>query len=205
MSQVWLIEFACGVLVALVGGVAGWWLRGRSERPAGPVPATERKADRKQLAGQALESLHAAAETVRSCVQQHIDCMQAIRSELKESSATEPAILSNVAQSILAANGLVQHQLGDVQRVLDSKQAEIKDCLAQTEGLFFTFAMLDKQKHVYRQVLSSLEMLAAELAGDVKGHERRLQTINHDIASDRQPGLADISIPRPSRSTCKRF
>jgi diguanylate cyclase (GGDEF)-like protein len=193
MSQVWLIEFACGILVALAGGVSGWWLRGRTAKQSNYAPAAERKADRKQLAGQALESLHAAAESVRSCVQQHIDCMQAIRSELKETSGTEPAILTNAAQSILAANGLVQHQLGDVQRVLDDKQAEIKDCLAQTESLFFTFAMLDKQKHVYGQVLSSLEALAAQLAGDVKGHEYRLQAINHDIAADQQFGIAGMN------------
>lgn len=193
MSQVWLIEFSCGIFVALAGGVAGWWLRGRTAGSAAHTASTERKPDRKLLAGQALESLHAAAETVRSCVEQHIDCMQAIRSELRQSSATEPAILTNVAQSIIAANGLVQHQLGDVQRVLDSKQEEIKDCLAQTEGLFMTFASLDRQKHVYRQVLTSLEMLAAELAGDVRGHERRLQNINHDITSETRPGFAGMN------------
>ncbi len=193
ISQVWIFELAFGAIAALAGGFAGWWLRGRTLKLAAQAPTAERKSERKQVAGQALESLHAAAESVRSCVQQHIDCMQAIRSELKESSSTQPAILTNVAQSILAANGLVQHQLGDVQRVLDSKQAEIKDCLAQSEGLFFTFAALDKQKHVYRQVLSSLENLAAELAGDVKGHERRLQSINQDITGDQRPGLTGMN------------
>jgi diguanylate cyclase (GGDEF)-like protein len=181
------------MIVALAGGIAGWWLRGRSVRPTRPKPAAERVPSRKAVASQALESLHAAAETVRTCVQQHIDCIQAIRSELRETSATEPAIITNVAQSIIAANGLVQHQLGDVQRVLDSKQAEIKDCLAQNEGLFFTFALLDRQNHVYRQVLSSLELLAADLAGDVKGHERRLQNITSDISSDSRPGLASMN------------
>jgi diguanylate cyclase (GGDEF)-like protein len=192
MSQVWVVELVCGVILACAGCVAGWWLRGRTMQSNVHAPA-ERKSERKIVAGQALEGLHAAAETVRSCVQQHIDCIQALRSELKENSSTQPAILTNVAQSILAANGLVQHQLGDVQRVLDCKQAEIKDCLAQSEGLFFTFAVLDKQKHVYRQVLSSLENLAAELAGDVQGHERRLQSINQDISGDRLPGVAGMN------------
>jgi diguanylate cyclase (GGDEF)-like protein len=192
MSQVWLVEFSVGMAIALAGGIAGWWLRGRSA-PQATKAAVERKPDRKLLAGQALESLHAAAETVRSCVEQHIDCIQAIRSELRAASATEPAIITNAAQSIIAANGLVQHQLGDVQRVLDSKQEEIKDCLSQTEGLFFTFASLDRQKHVYRQVLTSLELLAADLAGDIKGHERRLKDISNDMSSDARTGIAGVN------------
>ncbi|MEX2318103.1 MAG: diguanylate cyclase [Pirellulales bacterium] len=193
MSQFWLAEFGFGLLIALVGGLGGWWLRGRSSPPSRRLPPAERQPDRKLLAGQALESLHAAAETVRSCVQQHIDCIQAIRAELNTTSATEPAIITNAAQSIIAANGLVQHQLGDVQRVLDVKQEEIKDCLAQSDGLFFTFASLDRQKHVYRQVLSSLELLAADLAGDVTGHERRLQTITNDITSDGPQSTAGVN------------
>jgi diguanylate cyclase (GGDEF)-like protein len=194
MLRVWILEFCLGMLVALIGGFGGWWLRGRSAPPARrPRNSDAPPPDRKLLAEQALESLHAAAETVRSCVQQHIDCIQAIRSELNATSGTEPAIITNVAQSIIAANGLVQHQLGDVQRVLDVKQEEIKDCLAQSEGLFFTFASLDRQKHVYSQVLASLELLAADLAGDVKGHERRLQTITNDIAGDGRQGAAVVN------------
>ena len=46
MSQVWIIEFSWGALVALAGGVAGWWLRGRTTRPSTQAPATERKAER---------------------------------------------------------------------------------------------------------------------------------------------------------------
>ena len=63
----------------------------------------------------------------------------------------------------------MQHQFNDIRHTLDDKRQEIRDCLANTDGLLFTFASLDRQKHVYRQVLSSLEVLAAELAGDVKG------------------------------------
>jgi diguanylate cyclase (GGDEF)-like protein len=192
MSQDWLFDLCIGFLVALAGGLCGWFMRGRLAPAVGRADMPERSADRKELAGQALESLHAAAETVRSCVQQHIDCIQTIRAELGQSSATEPAIITNAAQSIIAANGLVRHQLGDVQRVLDRKHEEIKDCLNQSEGLFFTFAALDRQKHVYRQVLSSLELLAADLAGDIKGHQKRLQNISADMESDRRRGIAAV-------------
>ena len=51
--------------------------------------------------------------------------MRALKSELQESSATEPAIITNAAASIVAANGLVQHQFNDIRRVLDSKKEEI--------------------------------------------------------------------------------
>jgi diguanylate cyclase len=192
MSQSLLVEFVFGILVALLGGAAGWWLRGRPAESNGKPAPTELRPDRKEHAGQALSSLHAAAETVRSCVEQHIDCIEEIRSELRTASATEPAIITNAAESIIAANGLVQHQLGDVQRVLDSKQEEIKDCLAQTDSLFLTFASLDRQKHVYRQVLSSLELLAADLAGDVAGHERRLKSISDGISGNER-GAARVN------------
>jgi diguanylate cyclase len=182
MTSIWLLEFGFAVLVALLGAVGGWWLRGRFPQTA----TLELPTDRKQLAEQTLQSLHAAAETVRSCVQQHIECIQTIRTELKESSATEPAVISSAAASILTANGLVRHQFDDIQRVLDSKQEEISDSLAYPDGLLFTFASLDRQKHVYRQVLSSLEMLAADLASEVKGHEQQLQNISDGLEDESQ-------------------
>jgi len=52
-------------------------------------------------------------EAVRLCVAQHVECIQTIESELRESSGTEPAVISNAADSLLAANGLVRHQFCD--------------------------------------------------------------------------------------------
>src|SRR5262245_8037827 len=105
--SMWLLEFCSYMAVGLLGIAGGFWLRGKI--PQRQPRATRRPAtnDRKQMAEQALSSLHAAAETVRSCVQQHIDCIQTIQRELRESSATEPAIINNAAASIIAANGLV--------------------------------------------------------------------------------------------------
>src|SRR3972149_10659185 len=162
MTLFWLLGFGISAFVALLGMVAGWWLRGR---PGGsrPEPPPRPRADRRSLAEQALQGLHAAAETVRSCVQEHIECIQTIESELKETSATEPAILSNAADSIIAANGLVQHRMGSVQTILDDSQEEIRDHLSDPFGLFITFVSLDRQKHIYRQVLRSLEQLTGEL------------------------------------------
>ena len=60
------------------------------------------KGERKHVAEQALQGLHAAAETVRSCVEQHIECIRQVESELRDTSATEPAIISNAAESIIA-------------------------------------------------------------------------------------------------------
>src|SRR5262245_47380824 len=191
MTQLVLIQFTLSLMAALLGSVAGWWLRGRPK--AGEATVSRPAADRNEFAKHALQSLHAAAETVRSCVEQHIECMRALQAELQESSATEPAIITNAAASIVAANGLVQHQFNDIRRVIDSKKSEISDCLAGSEGLLLTFASLDRQKHAYRQVLSSLETLAAELVRDVDGHGRRLKNISHRIEAEADPNLASIN------------
>jgi hypothetical protein len=182
MTQLLAIQFALSLLAALLGAAAGWWLRGRPfAAKASPVVSRSAAANRKEFAKQALQSLHAATESVRSCVEQHIECMRAVESELKSTSSTEPAIITSAAASIIAANGLVQHQMDDIQRAVSTKKSEISDCLTGSDGLLFTFGALDRQKHVYRKVLSSLEQLAAQLVQDVEGHGRRLQDISSDI------------------------
>ena len=189
MSQILIVQFVFSLLAAFLGGVAGWWLRGRPLRQATQTTVNERK----HVAEQALHSLHAAAETVRTCVEQHIECMRAVQLELQEGSASEPAIINNAAASIIAANGLVQHQMDDLHRQLASQRDEISDCLTSTEKLLFTFASLDRQKHVYRQVLSSLETLAAELLKDVDGHGRRLKQITKGIETQDEPNLDSVN------------
>jgi diguanylate cyclase len=194
MTQLVVIQFTLSLLAALLGGAAGWWLRGRPGAAKALAAASRSAAaDRKDFAKQALQSLHAAAESVRSCVEQHIECMRAVQSELKASSSTEPAIITSAAASILAANGLVQHQMDDIQRVVNTKKSEISDCLTSSKGLLFTFGALDRQKHVYRKVLSSLEQLAAQLVQDVEGHGRRLQNISSDIQDEHEPNLASVT------------
>jgi diguanylate cyclase (GGDEF)-like protein len=177
MSSFVLIQFGLSLLAALLGAAAGWWLRGRP----GLRPTRQKPADRKQTAAQVLQSLQAAAETVRSCVEQHTECIRLIQSELNETTSTEPAVITKAAESIVASNGLVQHQFDDIRHALDGNRQEIHDCLTSTDSLVFTFAWLDRQKHMYRQVLSSLEMLAADLAGDIKGHGQRLEKITGEL------------------------
>jgi diguanylate cyclase (GGDEF)-like protein len=194
MMQLVVIQFALSLLAALLGAAAGWWFRGRPMAgKAAVLVSRSAAADRKDFAKQALQSLHAAAESVRTCVEQHIECMRAVQSELKASSSTEPAIITSAAASILAANGLVQHQIDDIQRVVNTKKSEISDCLTSSKGLLFTFGALDRQKHVYRKVLTSLEQLAAQLVRDVEGHGRKLNDINSDIHEESEPSLASVS------------
>jgi diguanylate cyclase (GGDEF)-like protein len=190
MSQLVLIQFALSLAAALLGVGAGWWLRGR---PLTRARDHEPAANRDEFAKQALQSLHAAAETVRSCVEQHIECIRALQAELQESSATDPAIINNAAESIVAANGLVQHQFHDIQRVINTQKKEISDCLSSSGGLLFTFASLDRQKHAYRQVLASLEQLAVQLVRDVEGHGRQLHNISNHIESQSTPNLDSLN------------
>lgn len=189
MTSIWFLDYLLMLAVALLGAWGGWWLRGRFPQ----VVTLQLPTDRKEFAEQAFQSLHAAAETVRSCIEQHIDCIQTIKHELAESSATEPAIIDNAAASIIAANGLVQHQFDDIQRTIDIKKDEITESLAYPDGLLFTFASLDRQKHVYRQVLTSLEMLAAELATDIQGHGHRLATISDKLDDDGSKSSEDVT------------
>jgi diguanylate cyclase (GGDEF)-like protein len=194
MTQLIAIQFALSLLAALLGAAAGWWLRGRPfAAKASPLVSRSAAANRKEFAKHALQSLHAAAESVRSCVEQHNECMRAVQSELKSTSSTEPAIITSAAASIIAANGLVQHQMDDIQRAVSTNKSEISDCLTGSEGLLFTFGALDRQKHVYRKVLSSLEQLAAQLVQDVEGHGRRLQHISSDIQDESNQSLASVT------------
>lgn len=191
--SMWPLEFCWSMFVASLGIAGGFWLRGKVPRLPQRSPVRTTTADRKLIAEQALTSLHAAAETVRSCVQQHIECIQTIQRELKDSSATEPAIINNAAASIIAANGLVKHQFDDIQRTIDEKKEEISDCLDSSGGLLLTFASLDRQKHIYRQVLTSLEHLAAELTSDINGHGRRLDNISAGLEDEKQRDAARIA------------
>ena len=140
MSSFALIQFGLSLLAALLGGAAGWWLRGRPSARVSNAPGVSRK----QVAAEVLQSLHAAAETVRTCIEQHTECIRTIQSELNEATSTEPAIITSAAASVIASNGLVQHQINNIRDTLDGKRQEIRDCLATTEGLLFTFASLDR-------------------------------------------------------------
>ena len=177
MPSLVLTQFGLSLLAALLGAAVGWWLRGRPT--FNPLP--RHPADQKQTAADVLQSLQAAADTVRSCVEQHTECIRTIQSELNETTSTEPAIISQAAESIIESTGLAQHQFNDIRIAIDERRQEIRNCLATTGGLLFTFAELDRQKHMYRRVLTSLETLAAELTGDIKGHGRRLQKISGDL------------------------
>jgi diguanylate cyclase len=190
MSQLVLLQFVLSLLAGLLGGAAGWWLRGRPKSGVREAPASN---DRDEFAKQALQSLHAAAESVRACVEQHIECIRALQAELKDGSASEPTIINNAASSIVTANGLIQHQFSDLQKVINSKKNEISDHLHSLDGLLFTFASLDRQKHAYRQVLSSLEQLAVQLVRDVEGHGRQLRNISSRIETDENRDLDSVN------------
>jgi diguanylate cyclase (GGDEF)-like protein len=189
MSSFALIQFVLSLLAGLLGGAAGWWLRGRPDARVANGPAVSHK----QIAADVLQTLHAAAETVRACVEQHTECIRTIQAELNEGTSTEPIFITNAAASIIASNGLVQHQFKDIRHALNDKRQELRDCLANTDGLLFTFASLDRQKHVYRQVLSSLEVLATELAGDVQGYGHRLRQITGGLEKDSGQSPAGVA------------
>ena len=81
----------------------------------------------------------------------------------------------------MESTDLVQHQCNDIRKTIHGKRQEIRDCLANSDRLLFTFASLDRQEQAYRQVLSSLEVLAAELNSEIKGHGQRLQKISGSL------------------------
>ena len=176
MTPIVLIHFGAPVS----GGLRRrcfWMVAARSTLAKSRHPS-RRNFRAKQQTSQILQSLQTAADTVRSCIEQHTECIRTIQAELNESTATEPAIITQLAESIIESNGLVQHQCNDLRATITEKRKEIRDCLAGSQGLLFTFAALDRQQQAYNQVLASLEVLAAELASDIKGHSQRLQKIS---------------------------
>jgi diguanylate cyclase len=190
MTAIVLVQFGLSLLAAFLGGAVGWWMRGR---PLAKVAKVQPTAQRDQFASHVLQSLHAAAETLRTCIEQHTECMRAIQTELDASTSTEPAIISNAAESIITSSDLVRHQIEDIRHALADKRQEIRDCLDSTNGLLLTFASLDRQKHVYRQVLSSLEVLATELASEVRGHGQRLQQITGDLEQGSERSASSVT------------
>ena len=64
MSKLVLLQFVLSLLSALLGGAAGWWLRGRPKATLRETRAATNERD--EFAKQALQSLHAAAESVRT-------------------------------------------------------------------------------------------------------------------------------------------
>ena len=71
-----LIQFGAPVLAAFAGGAVGWWLRGRPTGKAAEAARSSRESRRRR---RFCRSLQAAAETVRSCVEQHTDCIRTIQ------------------------------------------------------------------------------------------------------------------------------
>jgi diguanylate cyclase (GGDEF)-like protein len=191
MSSLVLIQFGAPVLAALVGGATGWLLRGRP--PAQTRPAKKQEAPQKRVAANVLQSLQAAADTVKSCVEQHTDCIKAIMSELETATSDEPVVITKLADSIVESNELVQHQCDEVRKTIRDQRHEIRNCLANSDRLLFTFASLDRQEQAYRQVLSSLEVLAAELSGEIKGHGQRLQKISGGLENAEEKSASGIS------------
>jgi diguanylate cyclase len=190
MTPILLIQFGAPILAAFVGGAVGWWLRDRPLRKAGHKPQEQ---PRKRQTSQILQSLQVAADTVRCCIEHHTECIRTIQAELQESTSTEPAIITQLAESIIESNGLVQHQCNDLRATISEKRKEIRDCLAGSQGLLFTFATLDRQQQAYNQVLASLEVLAAELTSDIKGHSQRLQKISGGLEGSADQTAAGVA------------
>src|SRR3954463_7090286 len=189
-----LLQVGAPVIAALAGGAFGWSLRGWAKGKSGKSPELPPK----QQTSQILQSLQAAAETVRSCIEQHTDCIRTVQAEMECATATEPSIITQLAETIIESNGLVQHQCNDIRDALTHKRKEIRDYLAGSEGLLFTFATLDRQQQAYNQVLASLEVLAAELASDVKGHGQRLQKITGGLegSADQTPASVASAVTK---------
>ena len=181
MSSFVLIQVGAPVLAALAGGAAGWWLRGRPTAKCAKQPRSSAKASRRPSAAKSSGGGRNSSVVRRTTRRLH----SRIKSELDEATSTEPIIITKLADSIVESTDLVQHQCNDIRKSIHTKRQEIRNCLANSDRLLFTFASLDRQEQAYRQVLSSLEVLAAELSSEIKGHGQA--TANELAAVSKDP------------------
>lgn len=149
------------------------WLRTRK-----PIDQRRREAEKKRsFAEESVQALHAAVESVQSCVMQHSECLTEINASLKGSDAAD------AAASIVEANLLAEHQFLELKGDLDAHAVQVRGESGPGGVLQLTSLALDRQKHAYQRVLHSLEALAVEMSNELDGCGEKLRHVSAGLES----------------------
>lgn len=186
MLTVWLIDLCFAALCVAAGVTGGVWLGTRRRAAAGEKPRARTREQTQKATRDSLHGISAAVETVQACVRQHSECLNVIGSELRGGDATD------AAASIVEANQLAAHQFRELRGDLDARANEVREQLGPPGWLMLTSLTLDRQKHAYQQVLSSLEELAAEMVGELDGCGKRIDHVSGDLANRPKATTADV-------------
>lgn len=181
MPPVWFIDLSFGLFCAGAGIAGGALLRKlRTQEKRQRTLAKKREATHDAVAG-----LQTVVDSVKGCVAQHSECLTAIEGSL--TGGAEDA----AAASIIEANQLAQHQFSELQGDL-SAQADQARQQQQPGALLLTTLLLDRQKHTYLRVLSSLEALAVEMAGALDGCGERLQGVSAKLDATGENSATEV-------------
>lgn len=158
------------------------WLRSRP-----PNAARRHEAEQKRgLVQKAVQGLHAAVESIQSCVQQHSDSLTAINDSLSEGDA------SDAAASIIEANQLAEHQFQTLQGDLATHASQVRGQAGPGGVLRLATLVLDRQQHAYLRVLNSLEELANEVSSELDGCGEKLRHVSAGLESTENNSSTEV-------------
>lgn len=184
MYPAWFADLSFGLLCSMVGLAGGVLLRGRRSSED-RKRATQTK---KLVTEEAVHGLQVAVKNVQSCVSQHSECLSAISESLTGGDANE------AAASIIEANQLAEHQFKALRGDLDAKAELVREEGGSRSALMLTTLALDRQKHTYQRVLSSLESLAAEMAGDLDGCGRKMRNVSEGLEATEDKSATEVQL-----------
>jgi len=168
-----------------IGAMAGWWLRGRTER----ANANQHK----RLVREAMEGLQDCTAKIRTRVATHASDMKKVLDELEETTSPDSEIVASAVEDIVDSTDHVRRQLSDIEQKLKLEATIIGRSISEQQPELLFMKRSDRKERLYRKVLSNLEMLATELAVDVDGHQSRMEEIGDALEEDGTQNLENVN------------
>ena len=183
--RLWLLNALLILWSSALGAAIAWWLRGRYERATGN--------DRTRLVKDAMQGLQECTAKIRTRIAAHTDRIERIEAQLQRD-GEEKEELETVSSSIIQANKQIHRQLAEVEEKLKVESEIIGRSLQNDDPQLLFTKSLDRKKRLYNKVLSSLELLASELAADVNEHRERMEDISDELALDHDEPAGGIAV-----------
>jgi len=183
--RLWIINAIFWLLMALAGGVAGWWIRGRAERASAN--------QHKRLVREAMEGLQDCTSKIRTRVAAHASDMKRVMEELAETDSPDSSVVNLAVEHIVDSTDQVRRQLSETEQKLQLEATVIGRSISEEQPELLFMKRLDHKKRLYRKVLHSLEMLASELAVDVDDHQSRIENIGEALEKEEAQNVKNVN------------